>query len=173
MRPLLQQLKVDLEAAVAGMSSDQMRRCVPGKWCAGEVLEHLYLTYTGTIKGLERALAEGRPLATRASLKQRFATLVVVGYGHMPAGRKTPAVAAPRGLDTEDVRARFGDALDTMDALLARCEDRFGRGVKVLDHPILGPLSARQWRRFHDVHGRHHLGQLLRLARPPGAAQRS
>lgn len=163
MREPLQQLKADLESAVAGMSGDQMRRCVPGKWCAAEVLEHLYLTYTGTIKGLEKVLDGDRPSATRASWTQRFATLVVVGYGHMPAGRKTPSVAAPRGLPEADVRARIGDALVTMDALLARCEDRFGRGVKVLDHPILGPLSARQWRRFHGVHGRHHLAQLRRM----------
>ncbi len=164
----LQQLKVDLESAVAGLSGNQMRRCVPGKWCAAEVLEHLYLTYTGTIKGLEKALAEGRPLATRASLKQRVATFIVVGYGHMPSGRKTPSVAAPRGLNEEEVRARLGEALETMDALLARCEERFGRGVKVLDHPILGPLSARQWRRFHGVHGRHHCRQLLALREQAG-----
>lgn len=158
----LQQLEADLESAVDGMSDEQLRRCAPGKWCAAEVLEHLYLTYTGTIKGLEKVLAQGAPLATRASLKQRLATLVVVGCGHMPTGRKTPAVAAPRGLD-DDVRARIGGALETMDALLSRCEARFGRGVKLLDHPILGPLTAGQWRRFHAVHGRHHVKQLRRL----------
>lgn len=152
------------------MSEAQMRSSVPGKWCAAEVLEHLYLTYTGTIRGLERALAAGTPLATRPSMKQRLATLVVVGYGHMPAGRKTPAVAAPGRLDAESVRARFGEALETMDALLVCCEERFGRRGKVLDHPILGALSPEQWRRFHWVHGRHHLAQLRRLAAAASAS---
>jgi Protein of unknown function (DUF1569) len=50
-----------------------------------------------------------------------------------------------------------------MDALISQCEDRFGRRVRVLDHPILGPLSATQWRKLHLVHGRHHKKQLLRL----------
>jgi hypothetical protein len=25
---------------------------------------------------------------------------------------------------------------------------------------VLGPLSAQQWRRFHQVHGQHHLRQI-------------
>jgi hypothetical protein len=33
----------------------------------------------------------------------------------------------------------------------------------LLDHPILGPLNATQWRKLHLVHGRHHLKQLLHL----------
>lgn len=162
MHPSLAQLRADLESSVGGMSAEQLRRHLPGKWCAAEVLEHLYLTYTGTIKGLEKALAEGRPLASRASLKHRIATFIVVGCGHLPSGRKTPKVAAPKGLEHEEVRARMGESLETMDALLARCEARFGR-AKLLDHPILGPLSASQWRRFHGVHGRHHLKQLAAL----------
>lgn len=161
MHASLRQLRQDLESAVDGMSADQMRWCVPGKWCATEVLEHLYLTYTGTIRGMEKALAAGTPLATRATLKQRLATFIVVNYGYLPSGRKTPAVAAPRGLG-EDARTRIGEALETMDSLLDQCDARFGR-VPLLDHPILGPLSARQWRKFHSVHGRHHLRQLLAI----------
>lgn len=166
MHPSLAQLKADIETAVESLSAEQRRHHLPGKWCAAEVLEHLYLTYTGTVKGLERALSEGRPLATRASLKQRLATFIVVGCGHMPTGRKTPSVAKPRGLSEEEVRARLGETLETMDGLLAQCETRFGR-VKILDHPIIGPLSASQWRKFHCVHGRHHHRQLLALARQP------
>jgi hypothetical protein len=50
----LEKLKENLESAVEGMSSEQLSWHLPGKWCAAEVLEHLYLTYTGTITGLER-----------------------------------------------------------------------------------------------------------------------
>jgi hypothetical protein len=127
------------------------------------VLEHLYLTYTGTITGFERVLRKGKPLATRASMAQRVLTFVVVGLGHMPAGRKAPAVAQPRGLPAEQVRNEIESKLAAMDAIIAQCEARFGRQVKVLDHPILGPLSATQFRKLHLVHGRHHLKQLLRL----------
>ena len=159
----LEKLKANLESVVAGVPTEQLQRHAPGKWSAAEVLEHLFLTYTATVKGLEHAIAEGRPLATRASLKHRVATFVVVGLGHMPTGRKTPAVATPRGLSEDQVRNDIGAKLVEMDALLAASETRFGRRVKVLDHPILGPLTAPQWRTLHAVHGQHHYKQLLAL----------
>jgi hypothetical protein len=63
----LQQLKEALESAVEGMSSEQLSWHPDGKWCAAEVLEHLYLTYTGTIKGFERVMTSGKPLAAGAA----------------------------------------------------------------------------------------------------------
>jgi hypothetical protein len=165
MNPRLEQLKDSLESAVDGMSREQLSWHLPGKWCASEVLEHLYLTYTGTIKGFERVLTSGKPLATQASVAHRALTFVVVGLGHMPFGRKTPEVARPRGLPAEQVQREIGAKLVAMDAIIAQCEARFGRRVKVLDHPILGPLTATQWRKLHLVHGRHHHKQLLRLRR--------
>lgn len=62
----LHKLKKSLESAMQGMSSEQLSWHPPGKWCAAEVLEHLYLTYTGTIKELERVMTSGKPLASRA-----------------------------------------------------------------------------------------------------------
>ena len=159
----LDKLKQSLESAVEGMSSEQLRWHLPGKWCAAEVLEHLYLSYTGTIKGLKSVMTSGRSLATRASMAHRVMTFVVVGLGHMPAGQKSPAIARPRGLPSEKVRNEIGKKLAAMDAIIAECEGRFGRHLKLLDHPILGPLSATQWRKLHLVHGWHHQKQLLRL----------
>jgi Protein of unknown function (DUF1569) len=159
----LDKLKESLQSAVEGMSSGQLSWHPPGKWCALELLEHLYLTYTGTIQGFERVLRKGKPLASRASMTQRVRTLVVVGLGHMPAGRKAPAMVLPKGLPAEEVRNQIGATMVAMDAIIGQCEARFGRRVKLLDHPILGPLSATQWRKLHLVHGQHHLKQILRL----------
>jgi len=97
----LEKLMRALESAVVGMSDEQMSRHLPGKWCAAEVLEHLYLTYTGTIKGFERLLESGQTMAMPSSARQRLRTLVVVGFGYLPAGRKAPRVAQPRGLPPE------------------------------------------------------------------------
>jgi Protein of unknown function (DUF1569) len=159
----LEKLKRALESAVKGRSSEQLNWHPPGKWCAAEVLEHLYLTYTGTIKGFQKVMQAGKPLATQASITHHVRTFVVVGLGHMPTGRKAPAVAQPRGLPAEKVLNEVGTKLVAMDAILAESEARFGRQVHLLDHPILGPLTASQWRKFHLVHGRHHRKQLLRL----------
>jgi Protein of unknown function (DUF1569) len=159
----LEKLKQSLESSVQGMTSEQLRWHLPGKWCAGELLEHLYLTYTGTIKGFEKVMTSGKPLASRASMNQRLRTFVVVGLGHMPGGVKAPAVAEPRGLPVEMVSNEIAAKVEAMDAIIAQCEARFGRRVHVLDHPILGPLTAPQWRKLHVVHGRHHHKQLLQL----------
>jgi hypothetical protein len=159
----LDTLKQSLESAVEGMSSEQLSWHLPGKWCAAEVLEHLYLTYVGTTKGLEKVITRGTPLATSPSMAQRLLTFVVVGLGYIPAGREAPGIVQPRGLPVEQVRNEIWAKLAAMDAIIAQCEARFGRHVKLLDHPILGALTATQWRTLHLVHGRHHQKQLLRL----------
>ena len=89
MDSLLEELKQALESSVDGISTEQMSWHPAEKWCAAEVLEHLYLTYTGTIKGFERVLHSGKPIVGRASVKQRLRTLVVLGFGHLArmAGR--------------------------------------------------------------------------------------
>lgn len=161
--PRLERLQREIAAATAGMTAEQLGRHAPGKWCAAEVLEHLYLTYTGTIKGFERVMAAGQPRCTAASWKQRVAKLVVVGFGHMPAGREAPAMARPRGTPQEKVRAEVGAKISEMDDIIRRCEQGMGRSRALLDHPILGPLNGRQWRKFHLVHGMHHVKQIRGL----------
>ena len=163
MDPRLQKLQAEIAAAVAPMSTAQLTAHPPGKWCAAEVLEHLYLTYTGTIKGVERIVEAGQPLATTQTWAQRGRTLVVVGLGHLPSGREAPPVARPRGVPPEKVRAEIGPKIGEMDDIIRRCEEKLGPRQKLLDHPILGPLTAAQWRKFHLVHGLHHVKQLRRL----------
>jgi hypothetical protein len=163
MDPRLDKLKQTLEVAVEGMSSEQWSWHPPGKWCAAELLEHLYLTYTGTIKGFKRVMAAGTPLGSRPSVRDRVKALVVVGLGHMPGGVKAPKVTVPKGLPVAKVCDELGAKITEMDAIITQCEVRFGGRVHVLDHPILGPLTAPQWRKLHVVHGRHHYRQLLQL----------
>ena len=159
----LEKLKESLHSATEGMSSEQLSWHLPGKWSAAEVLEHLYLSYTGTILGFKRVVRMSKPLASRASVEQRVLTWVVVGLGRMPAGRKAPAIVLPRGLPPEKVISEIGEKMAEMDGIIAQCEALFGRHVKLVDHPILGPLSATQFRKLHLVHGQHHLKQILRL----------
>jgi Protein of unknown function (DUF1569) len=171
--PRLRRLQNEIAAAVAGLSAEQLSAHPPGKWCAAEILEHLYLTYTGTIKGFQRVAEAGKPLATKApSWAQRVRTLVVVGFGHLPSGREAPQVARPRGLPPEKVLAEIGPKIAEMDDVISRCEEKLGVRGKLLDHaifdhPILGPLTAAQWRKFHLVHGLHHVKQIRAASMVP------
>jgi hypothetical protein len=160
----LQRLQDAIGSVTEGMSADLLgRRLRADKWSAAEVLEHLYLTYTGTIKGFERCMAAGKPLARTPTWRDRTRTMVVVGCGYLPEGRKAPDNAVPRGLPPERVLAEIAAKIAAMDVAIAQAEQTFGSRAALLDHPILGPLRARQWRKFHWVHGRHHLKQLRRL----------
>ncbi|SRR6266849_719316 len=159
----LGKLEQALNGAIAGMSAEEMTWHPAGKWCVGEVLEHLYLTYTGTVKGFERVTQGGKSLGTRSTVSQRWRAWIVVGLGYLPEGRKAPAVAQPRGLPPEQVLSGIIPAIVRLDEIIAHCERAMGPGKKLLDHPILGPLTAKQWRKFHLVHGLHHVKQIRRL----------
>ena len=71
-----------------------------------------------------------------------------------------------QGLGDDPLR-RFNDALVAMDATLADAEKCFGSRTRLLHHPVLGPLAAQEWRRFHQVHGRHHLKQIIARVNGP------
>jgi len=159
----LDRLQEALTSATRGMTWEDLERHPEGKWSAAQVLEHLYLTYTGTVKGFTRCLETGRPLVTPPTLRHRITTLVVVGLRHLPGGREAPKNTRPQGMSAEAVLREVPRQIAAMDEIIARTEQRFGKGKKVLDHPILGPLTTDQWRKFHWVHGRHHAKQIVRL----------
>lgn len=163
MDPRLERLQKEIVSVIAGLRPEQWTSHPPGKWSTNEVLEHLYLTYTGTIKGFQRVAEAGKPLATTQSWAQRGRALVVVGFGYFPSGREAPSVARPRGVPAEKVKSEIGHKISEMEDIMTECEKNLGAHCKLLDHPILGPLSAAQWRKFHLLHGLHHLKQIRKL----------
>lgn len=159
----LKQLQEEVTTAIANLSPEDWTRHPAGKWCAAEIVEHLYLTYTGTIKGFDRMMQAGGPHTTPASLRQRLGKLLVLRFGYLPRGREAPKMSRPKGLPHEKVRAEIAPKIAEMDEFIAKCEKTFGIETQLLDHVILGPLTGAQWRKFHLVHGRHHLKQLRQL----------
>ena len=158
----LKTLQEELAAVIADLTAEQMQRHPSGKWCAAEVLEHLYLTYTGTTKGFSRVLEAQKAVTKPATWIQRRNLVVTLGFSYLPSGREAPSFARPRGLACEKVLAEIASKITEMDEMIGRCEEKLGNG-KLLDHPILGPLTGAQWRKFHLVHGRHHMKQIQRL----------
>jgi hypothetical protein len=156
----LERLHQAIASVTSSMSGDDLTRPLEGKWSTAEILEHLYLTYTGTVKAFERCLKAGKPLGGAPTLKQRMSVALVTDSGYFPKGRKSPEPVSPRGMSAEKIVAEIGPQIAAMDQMIAQCEERYGSRIKVLDHPVLGPLTARQWRKFHWVHGRHHVKQI-------------
>ena len=156
----LERLRRELEDAIAGASANVLAQAPTGKWNSAQILEHLFLTYKNTNYGLGKCLEKGAPLATRSTLKHRLGKVLVVNVGYLPGGREAPKRAVPQGMPPADVRAAIFGEIAKMESGFTDCEQRFGSGTEIMDHPFLGPLTAKEWRRFHLVHGRHHARQI-------------
>ena len=164
MHPTLEPIRKILLSVTEGMTPAEWSQHPEGKWCAAEVLEHLSLTYSRTARGMQRILAAGKPDATPLSLKQRVGILMVVELGYFPKGRKAPDQVRPTGSqDGAKVLAETLEHLTSMDSGITACEERFGASTLLVNHSILGALNARQWRKFHAIHARHHAPQIERL----------
>jgi hypothetical protein len=136
-------------------------------WSAQEVIEHLVLTLRSSSRALEKRLERGRPTAAHRTAVQWLLQMAVLSFGRMPRGAPAPAFARPDQLHWQPMKGTqlvdlLRHEIDQMDALLDRCRQRFGL-QRVATHVLLGPLRADQWRRFHVIHLRHHLGQLRRI----------
>jgi hypothetical protein len=164
MSEFLDKLRDSIGVATREMNAqDFARRPAEGKWSTAEILEHLALTYKGTAKNLERSLTAERPLGGAPTLKQRAINLLVLDLGYFPSGRNSPESARPKGIPNEKIVDEINRALATMRDVIEKCETKFGDGARAADHPVLGPITMRQWRKFHWLHGRHHLKQIEQM----------
>jgi hypothetical protein len=152
-----------LASSFRGMTLDQLTRHPEGKWSPAEILEHLNLSYLGTIKGMQRCLDSGIPSASPDRSRMRWQRLIVIGVGYFPHGRKSPERVKPRGMPAQQVTAEILENVTRMDAVIQDGETRFGRSKPLADHPVLGPLTAAEWRKFHLVHAKHHAKQIRQL----------
>lgn len=156
----LERLRQELKETMTVAGARRPNEGSDGKWTSAQVLEHLFLTYRGTNAGIAKCLEKGAPLAAKVTLFHRVGALLVVNVGYFPRGRKSPERAVPKGIPEEEVRRNILSEIDRMDAGLEECERKFGARARILDHPVLGPFSVSQWRKFHWVHGRHHARQI-------------
>jgi hypothetical protein len=105
--------------------------------------------------------------------------LMILTFGDMPKGvpateETTPVADGFAVLDGRQLAALLRKEISLMDTLLNQCRRTFGM-ERVASHSLLGPLRVDQWRRFHVVHGYHHLEQLqsivARVAPAPAPLQ--
>lgn len=163
MHSKLVRLQKTLSEAIAGMDVDDLCCHPEGKWSTAEILDHLNLTYIGTIKNLERRIAEGKTCPEGDRRKKRWARLAVTRFGYLASGRKSPERALPRGTPAQKLTSEIMENIARLDRVIVECELRFPGGVPIAEHPVLGPLTAAEWRGFHLTHGRHHAKQVRAL----------
>lgn len=157
----LNRLREEIEATAGDLCDAEWNRAPEGRWSSAQILEHLGRSYGTTAKMLELSMGVGGPPQVRAAkLPELLKKLLVVNLGVFPEGAKSPAMVMPQGDPGPVARERALANLKRMDAAIAAAVERWGSEAPIAMHPILGPLNPRQWRKFHYVHGHHHLLQI-------------
>ncbi|MBV8631249.1 MAG: DUF1569 domain-containing protein [Silvibacterium sp.] len=146
-------------------------------WTTQEVIEHLLLTYRSTVALFDRYLSRNSPSQQPVTTKHRLLQFLVIRCGGFPRGVSAPEQVRPgkTGLPPmsgEELANCLRAELEAMDAKIEKCREAFG-SRPLAPHFAFGPLTADQWRRFHFVHGRHHLKQLDRIRKQTANTSRS
>jgi hypothetical protein len=116
MNVYLQRLQKKLESCAGDLTVGQLaRRPAEGKWSVAEILEHLNLTYIGTVKNLARSLKAGRALGGSPTIKQRVVNTLVLDFGYFPSGRESPESAKPKGVASENIFAEIKNEIAALD----------------------------------------------------------
>ena len=150
----------EIEDATRGLSPAQLMSAPSGKWTPVQILEHLLMTYRSTANLFDRIRASAAPVPS-PTLKQRAGIFLITVVGYFPEGRKSPVFAEPRGTaDPATIVKEMLEQLSKMDHAIAEAQAVKGSSRPIAAHPILGPLTPSQWRRFHLAHTRHHMKQV-------------
>lgn len=160
MHAWLNRLWKEIEATTTGLRDLDWGRGPKERWNSAQIMEHLARSYGTTAKMLELSTGAGVPEMRGASTAELLKKLLVVKLGVFPPGAKAPAMVMPKGDPGPVALERAFTNLKRMDAAIAAAEDRWGSVKPIAMHPILGPLNSREWRKFHYVHGHHHLRQI-------------
>jgi hypothetical protein len=181
MHALLEELHQRYRKTLAGKDCDscQLRpaRSLHGKseaWSTQDVMEHLILTYRNTGALFDRYLTRNSPSTQPVTGKHRILQFLVIRCGGFPRGVNAPEIVRPgksgmAPMSGEELCACMRSELEKLDAKIDECSKAFAK-TSFAPHFIFGPLTADQWRRFHFVHGRHHLKQLARIRKQTKAA---
>ena len=157
----LARLRKEIEETTASLDDTDWSRAPGGRWNSSQILEHLGRSYGTTAKMLELAMGVGGPPRVRsATISESLIKTLIVKLRIFPAGAKAPAMVTPEGGPGPVALKRALINLERMNTALAAAEERWGSEGPIAMHFRLGPMSPGEWRKFHYVHGHHHLVQM-------------
>lgn len=165
----LRSLNTEVTKALRGIDSRNTQATPlahPDKWSIQQIVEHLLSTYRGSIPAISARVEKRSATRAKPNFRQRIAQFLIIQLGRFPKGRLAPAAVSPSLPITvqsgDELAAKVSTELKKLDEVTARGEHLFG-DRRAVAHIILGPLSMQQWRRFHLIHGRHHLKQIRNI----------
>ena len=169
MQPWLDRLRREIEEATRAMSAEEWKRSPEGRWNSAQIVEHLGRTYGGTAKMVEKHLGISgdagktppRPETRPVTIKERWLQFVVIGIGRFPSERRSPSFALPEGMQGAEALQKTLSGLQRMTVALDAAEQRWGGAQRIGAHVFFGPLTIAQWKKFHYLHGHHHVRQIV------------
>jgi hypothetical protein len=179
MHAVLERVVCQIENEVGGLDAETAQRHPKDLsyiWSAQQIIEHLVLSYRVTNVALQSRVNKGRLSRRRKRTWLQWSLqLMILTFGDMPKGvpateETTPVADGFAVLDGRQLAALLRKEISLMDTLLNQCRRTFGM-ERVASHSLLGPLRVDQWRRFHVVHGYHHLEQLQSIVARVAPAQ--
>ena len=168
MHAVLERVVSQIASEVRHLDADAAQlhpRGLAYKWSAQEVIEHLVLSCRLTTSALETRVNKGRiSRHQKRTYLQWSLQFMILTFGTLPRGvpaleETMPTPGRFPAMSGRQLSDLLRQEIDAMDTVLDACRRRFGM-ERLGTHPWLGPLRVDQWRRFHVVHGLHHVLQL-------------
>ena len=119
-----------------------------GQWTLGQISNHLSKALTLTVEGAPVKVSWLKRMVLGPLAKWH-----VFRTGTMPSGIKIPSPKLVPPAEADD-RAE-------VEALRAAIRMFLGEAGPLVPHPLFGPMSVDEWRRFHCIHCAHHLSFLV------------
>lgn len=166
----LNQLDQDLELLFQGLAEYQYQDLnkppAPGKWSATQVMHHLMLAESLSLKYCQKKLSF-QPILKKAGFLAFIRKIVLESYlrtplkWKAPKGLETPFLPAEDSLDNvmEQWRTQRSQLKQFIEQLPAQYLDK-----EVYKHPFGGRLSWDGMLDFFDAHFKHHLPQIKRAS---------
>ena len=171
----LETLQVELAKSLDGLDERQTQLRPANdsaRWNIQQIVGHLRLTYIATLEAMDARIVKAAATKAKPSPLQYAAQFTLVFCGYFPRGRRAPervTVAIDEvPLSGSALSGEITTALTTMASRIDQAETIFGNRRRAISHMALGPLSTAQWRKFHLVHGRHHIRQITAIRREHG-----
>lgn len=133
-------------------------------WSYAEVFSHIFRSNMSCFTAMDRCI-KGTALEVSADMHWKVKLLFF--FGRLPPGTR---YKVPEKLRDQVVKVSREEARQLIDAFkkelhsITQLVPQASPTQKV-KHPRMGPLNAKQWLRFVDIHTRHHERQLKRISK--------
>ncbi|MBM3762104.1 MAG: DinB family protein [Acidobacteria bacterium] len=144
-------------------SESANRRRADIEWTVSEVVEHLAIVERATLVGLKRTLSQSPADPEKLKATEGKSEIISNRVGVAVNRIQAPAVAQPGG-KFGPWPAPLNQLVETRQKLMEfEATDAPGFDTHLMDHPVLGPMTVRQWLQFIAAHTNRHLIQIESL----------